>query len=119
MVNQLVNEFYNQFLFKMDALLQEIVFTLDIVVTFFKILRPDVRELLISEGAHITPRLPTETNYQCNQRLLLSRNAYAEDENKTRTIKSGSATNSCHPPYQDIIGDAYGKPLNKNGCLDQ
>ena len=48
MINQLVNEFYTRFFFKMDALPKEVVFPLDISATFFNNLSPDVREFLIS-----------------------------------------------------------------------
>ena len=42
MGNQSVNEFYTWFLFKIDALPQDVVFTLDIAATFFNNLRPGV-----------------------------------------------------------------------------
>ena len=48
MINQLVNEFYTRFVFKIDALPQEVGSLLDIATTFFNKLSPDVRELLIS-----------------------------------------------------------------------
>ena len=35
-VSQLVNEFYTQFLFKIESLLQDLVFLLDITATFFQ-----------------------------------------------------------------------------------
>ena len=38
-----LNEFYTCFLFKTDALPQNVVFPLDIAVTFFNNLSPDVR----------------------------------------------------------------------------
>ena len=66
MVNKLVNEFYTRFLFWIDALPQDVVFPLDIEITFFNNLSPDVRELFISEGIQVTPRLLTQTNHQCN-----------------------------------------------------
>ena len=47
MVNKSVNEFYTQFLFKIIAPPQDIVFPLEIISTFFKNLSPNVRELLI------------------------------------------------------------------------
>ena len=50
MVNQSVNEFYTQFLFKIDALPHAVVLPLDIAATFFNKLSPGVRHLLISEG---------------------------------------------------------------------
>ena len=43
MVNQPVNEFYTQFLFKIDALPQDVAFPLDIAATFFKNSITDVR----------------------------------------------------------------------------
>ena len=48
MVNQSVNEFYNLFLFKIDALPQDVTFPLEIAATLFNKLIPDVREFLIS-----------------------------------------------------------------------
>ena len=59
MINQSTNDFYIRFVFKIDALLQEVGLLLDIVVTFFKNMSPDVRELLISEGVQVPPILPT------------------------------------------------------------
>ena len=53
MINQSVNEFYTGFLFKIDALPQEVGFSLDIATTLFNNLSPDVREFLISEGVQI------------------------------------------------------------------
>ena len=47
MINQLVNETYTRFLFKIDALLQEVGYRLDIAATFFNNSIPDVREFLI------------------------------------------------------------------------
>ena len=48
LINQSVNEFYTRFLFKIDALPQEVGSPLDIAATLFNNLRPDVRELFIS-----------------------------------------------------------------------
>ena len=59
MVNQLVNEFYTQLLFKVDALPQYVAFPLDIASTFFNNLSPNVREFLISEGFDVPPSPPT------------------------------------------------------------
>ena len=87
MINQSVNEFYIRLLFEIDELPQEVGFLLDITATFFNNLIPDVRELLISEGLQVPQRLPTETNHQGNQRLLMVRNAEVESENKIKTIK--------------------------------
>ena len=87
-INQSLNEFYIHFFFKIDALLQEVGFLLDIAVTFFNDLIPDVRELLISEGVKVPQILPTETNHQGNQRLLLVINSAVESEKNIRTIKA-------------------------------
>ena len=43
MVNNSVNEFYTQSLFKIDTLPQDVAFTLEIAANFFNTLRPDVR----------------------------------------------------------------------------
>ena len=59
---------------------------MDIATTLFNNLRPDGREFLISEGVQVPQRLPTETNHQGNQRLILVINAAVEAENNTRTI---------------------------------
>ena len=48
MVNQSVNEFYTRFLFKIDAIPQEVALPLGISATFFNNLSPKVREFLIS-----------------------------------------------------------------------
>ena len=66
MVNKLVNEFYTRFLFKIDALPQDVAFPLDIYATFFKNLIPDVREFLVSEGVQVPPIPPTENNHHVN-----------------------------------------------------
>ena len=78
MVNQSVNEFYTRCLLKIESLLQEVVLLVDIDANFLKKLSPGIRELLISEGVQVHPMLPTETNNQVNQRLLLVRNETAE-----------------------------------------
>ena len=59
MVNQSVNAFYTRFLFKIDALPQELGFPLDIDATLFNNLSPGIREFLISEGIQFPQRLPT------------------------------------------------------------
>ena len=87
MINQSVNERYTRFLFKIKALLQEVGFPLYISAKSFNNLSPDVREFLISEGVQVNYRLPTETNLQGNQRLILVRNSAAEEKNKTKTVK--------------------------------
>ena len=55
MGNQSVNEFYTWFLFKIDALPQDVVFTLDIAATFFNNLSTDVRKLLILRWVQVPP----------------------------------------------------------------
>ena len=50
MVNKSVNDFYTQFLIKIDALPQDVAFSFDIASTFLNNLSPDVRYFLISEG---------------------------------------------------------------------
>ena len=87
MVNQPVNKFYTRLLFKIDALPQDIAFSLEIDATFFNNLSSQVRELFISEGVQVLQRPPTEKNHQGNQRLLLVINVAVEIENNTRTIK--------------------------------
>ena len=59
MVNQSVNEFYTRFLFRIDALPQEVAFPLDIAAIFFNNLSPKIREFLILEGVQVPPRPPT------------------------------------------------------------
>ena len=59
MVNQPVNEYYTRFLFKSDALRQDVAFPLEIYATFFKQLSPNVKEFLISEGIQVPPNLPS------------------------------------------------------------
>ena len=46
-INNLVNELYTRFLFKIDALPQDVVLPLDIAANLFNNLSPVVRELLI------------------------------------------------------------------------
>ena len=46
-INNLVNELYTRFLFKIDALPQDIVLPLDIAANLLNNLSPVVRELLI------------------------------------------------------------------------
>ena len=72
MVNKSVNEFFTRFLFKIDALPQDVAFTLEISKTFFNNLGTNVRELLISEGVQVPPRPPTENNQKRNQSLFWS-----------------------------------------------
>ena len=71
MFNQLVNEFYTQFLFKIDALPQYLLFLIYIAATNFNNVSTKMRELLISEGFQFPLSPPTDTNHQVNQRLLL------------------------------------------------
>ena len=42
MFNQLVNDFYTRFLFKIDALPQDVALPLDISATFFNNLSPEI-----------------------------------------------------------------------------
>ena len=94
MVNQSVNKFYTHFLFKINSLPQDFILPLEITTNLFNNLSPDVRNILISEGVQVTPRLPTENNNQVNKRLLLVRNEAVEAKNKTRTIKAAVQTAS-------------------------
>ena len=59
MINRLIHEFYTRFLFKIDALPQEVGFTLDITAAFFNNLIPGFRDFLISEGVQVPQILPT------------------------------------------------------------
>ena len=61
---------------------------MDIAAALFNNFSPDVKEFLISEGVQVPQILPTKTNHQGNQRLLLARKAAVESEKKTRKIKS-------------------------------
>ena len=82
MINQPVNEFYTRFIFKIDALPHYVVLKLDITAILFDMLIHEVRELLISGGVQVPPRMPTKTNHQGNQRLLLVINAAVDTEEK-------------------------------------
>ena len=101
MFHQLVNEFYSRFLFKLDKIPQDIhSITFGHRRTFFNEFSTKVRKLLISEGVQVPPRIPTETNYQGKQRILLFRRASAKEENNTKTIKvsvqpAGGICNPC------------------------
>ena len=66
MVNQSVNVFYTRFLFKIDALPQDVAFPLEIAATFFNNLSPNIKEFLISGGVQVPPSPPTEKNHQGN-----------------------------------------------------
>ena len=88
MVNRLVTEIYSRFLFKIDALPQNLVFPIDITITFFNNLISDVRELFISSWVQVPPRPPNKTNHQGNYRLFLVINAAVEAEKETRTINT-------------------------------
>ena len=59
---------------------------MEIPVTFFKNLSPDIRNLLISKRVKVTTILLTETNHQGKQSLISVRNATGEAEKTTRTI---------------------------------
>ena len=61
--NQSVNEFYTRFLFKVNSLLQDVMFPIDIAATFSNNLSTDVKEFLISEGFQVPPKLPTKNNH--------------------------------------------------------
>ena len=87
MINQSVNEFYTRLLFKIDALPQDVVFPLDITVTLFESFSPYIRELFISEIFQVPSRIPTGTNHQVNQKLILVINAAVEAENNIMEIK--------------------------------
>ena len=95
----MVYEFYTRFIFKIDALPQDVVLPLDIDAIFFNNLSTYVRELLISEGVQVPPRPPTENNHQGNQRIPLVRNAAVEAEKKIRKKKVAvqPASGSRHP----------------------
>ena len=99
MVNLSVNALYTWFLFKIDAIPQDVAFTLDIAATFFNNLSPDVIEFLMPEGVQVPPRPPTENNHQGNQRLVLVRNAAVEVEKKIGRIKAAVqlVSGSRHP----------------------
>ena len=86
-VNQSVNLFHTRFLFKIDALPQDVALPLDIAANFFNNLSPNVREFLVLEWIQVPPRLPTEKNHQGKQSLLWFINTTVESEKKTRTIK--------------------------------
>ena len=88
MLNQSVNKFYTRFLFKIDALPQDVTFPLDIDATLFNNLSPNVREFLISEVAQVPPRPPTENNHHGTQRIILVKNLAVEAEKNTIIIKA-------------------------------
>ena len=110
MVNQSVNDFYTRFLFKIDALPQDVAFPLDIAATFFKNWSLEVREFLISEGVQVPPRPPTENNHQGNQRLLLVRNSPVEEEKNIRTIKASVQPSSGSRHTRKFVGMFGGNP---------
>ena len=86
MVNQSVNKFYTRLLFKIESPPQDVVLILDIDATFFNNLSPSIRELFISEGVQVHLMLPTDSNQQVNQRLLLVRNEALDAKNNNTTI---------------------------------
>ena len=89
MFHQLVNEFYSRFLFKLNKIPQDIhSITFGHRRTFFNEFSTKVRKLLISEGVQVPPRIPTETNHQVNQTIILVINTSAEDEHNIGTIKA-------------------------------
>ena len=87
MVNQSVNEFYTHFLFKIDALSQDVVLPIDISTNVFNKFSTKVREFLSPKRVQVPPRPSTDTNHQGNQGLVLVINAPLEEENKIRTKK--------------------------------
>ena len=117
MVNQSVNAFYTQFLFKIDALPQYVVLPLDISEIFFKNLSLDVREFLIWEGVQVPPRKPTEKYHQGNKSIPLVLNAAVEEERKIITIKVGVQPEivSLHP--STFIGIIGGNPSTQMAGL--
>ena len=62
MENNPLNMFYTWFLFKIDALPQEVLFPLNTAETFLNNLSTDVGEFLMSEGVQVPSMPPTETN---------------------------------------------------------
>ena len=80
---------------------------MDIAAIFFNNLSPDVRGLLISEGVQVPQRLPTETNHQVKQRLLLVRKVAVESEKNIITIKAAvqpSGRILCHKIFMSMPG---------------
>ena len=119
MINQLVNYFYTWFLFKIDALPQEVGFPLEISATFFNNLSPDIRKFLISEGVKVPQRLPTETYHQGNQRLLLFINAVMESEKKTRKTKAAVQPVGGGLHHRIFTSMPRENPSIKNGWIEQ
>ena len=66
MVDQPVNNFYTQLLFKIEASSQDVEFPLDIAATFLNNLIPEIRTLLIPEGVQVAQRPRSETNHHRN-----------------------------------------------------
>ena len=116
-INHSVNEFYTRFLLKIDVLLQEVGFPLDIASKFFHNLSPGVRDFLISEGVKVPKRIPTETNHQGNQRLILVGNSAVESEKNIRKIKSAvqPAGGSLH--HMKFMRMSRGSPSIKTAGL--
>ena len=117
MINQLVNEFYTRFLFKIDALPQDVLLPLKTATTFLNNFISDIMEFLISEGVKVPIKPPMETNYQGNYRLLLFRKA-VKAENNTRTTKLAvqPAGGSHHP--RKFMGVLGGIPSTQMHVLD-
>ena len=88
MVNHSVNQFYNHFIFKIDALQQYIVLPLNISKNLLNNLSPNVRKFWLSEEIQALPRPLTGINHQRNERIIFVRNTAAEAENKIRIIKA-------------------------------
>ena len=97
MVNQSVNEFYNLFLFKIDALPQYVAFSLDINGIFFNNFSPDIRDLLISEGVKVPPRPSNKTKHLGYERILLVINFGSGIRKYYQCNKSDSATINKNP----------------------
>ena len=112
-VNQSVNKFCTRFLFKIDALPQDVAIPLYISAAFFNTLSTSVREFLISEGVQFHLRSSTENNHQGNQRLYLVKNVAVDSEKNIRTIKAEvqPASRSRHP--KNFMRMLAGKPSTK------
>ena len=90
---------------------------MDIATTLFNNLRPDGREFLISEGVQVPQRLPTETNHQGNQRLILVINAAVEAEKNTRAIKATLKPAGGRPQHRIFMIMPGGRPSTKTAGL--
>ena len=111
MVNHSINGFHAQFLLKIDALLQNVVFPLYITATFFNNLIPEITFFLTSEGGHFYPRPRTETNNQWNQRLLLIVIVAVKTENNLEAAIPGHLY-KCLGEHHQYKDKAYSEALN-------